>query len=478
MRGWERIPFTARVPLLSAVLMVVVGIIASQQVLAALNRLQDARIREIARLHVEALSVALGPHVLRNDVWEVYDTLTRATGQGEGRRIRFTVVADADGAVLAATDPQRAPIGSQLAEQANGALAPGALTILSRQPILKLSAPLVYQGRTVGALVTELDVADLLAERQNAGRALMIGNAVATLLLAVFGYAIALRMLRPVALLARHIREGGDAPRPFADSEIPKGDTEVSRLFNAFNRMVAAVEEKKAAERRLAQRERFVSLGRLASSLAHEINNPLGGLMNAADTIRRYADRPDVVRRSSEILLRGLAHLAEVTKATLDLNRIERGDAPLSRQDIDDLKVLIGPEVQRRGQRLDWEVSLCDGEGGALPAAPVRQVALNLLLNATAVAGRGGRVGLRLKGRGARLVLAVSDSGPGLSPEARKRLLSDEPVPPGGGIGLRLVHDIVAELGGVIDVRRTDGMTEIEIALPLAATPRKEPAHA
>ncbi len=70
--------------------------------------------------------------------------------------------------------------------------------------------------------------------------------------------------------------------------------------------MTTAVEARAEAERRLAERERFVSLGRLSSSLAHEINNPLGGLLNAADTIVTYADRPEVVRESGNLMLRGL----------------------------------------------------------------------------------------------------------------------------------------------------------------------------
>jgi hypothetical protein len=72
------LPVTLRVPLVTAALMIVLGLVASQGVLAALGRVQDARLSETARLHVEGLSVALGPSVLRQDVWEVYDTLDRA----------------------------------------------------------------------------------------------------------------------------------------------------------------------------------------------------------------------------------------------------------------------------------------------------------------------------------------------------------------------------------------------------------------
>ena len=90
-------PITLRVALATAVLMVLLGLVASQQVLSTLGRLQDARLQEYARLHVEGLAVALGPFALHKDIWEVYDTLDRARTNVSGERILFTVVADERG---------------------------------------------------------------------------------------------------------------------------------------------------------------------------------------------------------------------------------------------------------------------------------------------------------------------------------------------------------------------------------------------
>ena len=467
MKPLLRMPLSLRVPLLTAALMVALGVVASQQVLATLARLQDARIREIARLHVESLSVALGPHVLRDDVWEVYDTLQRAAGAGEGRRMIFTAVADEEGRVIAATRPDRAPLDSPIAAFAQGAEPPATLTVPSAGQTLRLKAPLVYQGREVGQVVTELDVADLVAERRRAGRWLLLGNAVATGVLALLGYLLMRRMLRPVARLAQRMRESAERPERMPETEIPPGDTELSRLIRTYNRMAETVQAKRDAERRLAERERFVSLGRLSSSLAHEINNPLGGLLNAADTIREYADRPEVVRQSAALLTRGLNHLRDVARATLEQNRMDRSGAPLVAEDFEDVHLLIGPEINRQAQRLDWQVEIGPGALAGLAAGPVRQIALNLLLNASAAAGRGGRVWFRAAREGGRLTMLVADDGPGLSESARARLLSSGPVPPGGGVGLRLVHDMVRDLGGAIRADRRDGRTEIAVTLPL-----------
>ncbi len=460
----HRIPFALRVPLLTAALMVLVGFLASQQVLATLRQVQDARIRELAQLQIEALSVALGPLVSRTDIWEVYDTLDRATSQTEGQRLVFSAVANAAGAVLAATDPRRAPVDSDIGLLTGGAQALDGLSVTGALSEIRVLAPLVYQGREVGQILTEMDVSDLVAERNRVARLLLIGNAVATVLLAALGYLAMRRMLMPVTRVVGRMRDSAQSPEPIDAADMPSGDSEMAQLVQSYNTMVGAIGAKAEADRRLAERERFVSLGRLSSSLAHEINNPLGGLLNAADTVHKYADRPEVVRESAELLKRGLGHMRDVARATLDLNRLGHEGAMLGREDFQDLKLLIEPEIARQQQRLGWEV----GEiGGGLPAAPVRQIALNLLLNATEAAGKAGGVALKAGKRADRLCLAVSDTGPGLSEAACARLLGTGPAGTGGGVGLRLVRDLVRQLKGSISLDRKAGETVIRVELPL-----------
>jgi signal transduction histidine kinase len=446
--------------------MVIVGLIASQQVLSALGRVQDTRLRELAQLHVDGLSLALGPFVLRRDVWEVFDTLDRAAQSSEGRRMVFTAVAADDARVLAATDPRLAPVGSPTAALMDHAQPLDELRVLGGD-VVRLVAPLDYQGRTVGQIVTELDVADLQAERRRAATLLLLGNAVATGLLASGGYLAMRRMLRPVAVLAHAMTGAGGVPKPIPADDLPPGDSEVARLMWTYNAMTGAIEAKAEAERRLAERERFVALGRLSSSLAHEINNPLSGLLNATDTIRRYPDRPDVVRTAVDLLDRGLRHLRDVARATLDLNRYDRLGSPLKPADFEDLRLLIASEVSRQDQQLNWSVDLPEETATAFEAGAVRQIGLNLLLNASAAAGRGGTLGLSVHLRQNALVLAVDDDGAGMPETAVQRLLTSAPAEPGGGVGLRLVRDLVLGLRGTIEHNRSGGHTRITVTLPV-----------
>ena len=466
LRAISRIPITLRVALAMGVLMIVLGLVASQQVLRSLSRLHDDRLREIARLHVEGLSVALGPFVLHKDVWEVYDTLDRARTASDGQRMLFTVVADDRDRVLAATDPLRAPVDSDATRFSEGASDLASLTASGNAPRVRVRAPLLVAGRTVGRIVTEIDVGDLVAEREQVTLYLLLANAGATALLALAGYLLVARMLKPVTLLAQHMDDAGGAPSRIPEAEIPKSDTELARLLRTFNAMTGAIDARAEAEKRLAERERFVSLGRLSSSLAHEINNPLGGLLNSVDTIRTYASRPEVVQKSVELLERGLVHLKDVSRAILDENRLDRAGAPLRPMDFDDLKLLFEPEADRKGQSLAWRVEADAADLAPLPAAPVRQVVLNLLLNASAAAPDGGRIGLNVAAREDGIELIISDDGRGLSAQDLDRLMSSTPVAPGGGVGLRLVHDLVDGLNGRIRHSREAGQTVLEVFLP------------
>jgi len=461
------LPLSLRVPLIAAGMMVLVGIVASQQVMATLGVVQEERLRELARLHVDGLTVALGPAVQRRDVWEVYDTLDRATQAMAGQRLVLTVVADEAGRVIAASDPLRAPVDSLIEPLRQGAQPVEAIRLTGAEPHVRVKSDLVFQGRTVGRILSELDVSDLVAERRRVLLWLLAGNTMATLILSAGGYLAVRRMLRPVADLAAHMARADGAPEAIPDHRIPAGDTELARLFQTYNAMTGAAAAKAEAERRLAERERFVSLGRLSSSLAHEINNPLGGLLNAADTIRTYADRPEVVRDSVDLLDRGLRHLRDVARATLEQNRLDRQGLPLKPEDFDDLKLLFTPETARLAQALAWQVDAPATALAALPAAPVRQIALNLLLNASTAAGEGGSVGCAVALRPEELCLAISDSGPGLPAEAQQRLLSDDAVLPGAGVGLRLVRDLVRGLNGRIDYSRTSGRSIVQVLLPV-----------
>jgi signal transduction histidine kinase len=476
MAGRVHMPVMVKGPLLAALLLVVVGGLASQFVLRALNATQERHLRELAQLDFVGIEATIGPMVVRDDVWEMYDLLDRLTRRDSGLRpVRATLV-DPLGRVVISSAPEVNPLGAPGSHLIAGATPLDAPHYDFGTGIIILRQVLQYQGRVLGQMVIEFDATDLLAERRATIAALVAGNAGATLLAALVGFGLMRRVLRPVSRLTAEMSRASDTPHPIPESAIPRRNPEIAQLYDTYNALLHAVEERNIAARRLADRERFVSLGRLAGTMAHEVNNPLGGLLNAVDTLRRYPDRPEVVAASADLLDRGLKHLRDVTRATLDMHREGSGNTPLTPADLEDLNLLIRPEAERRGQRLHWQVAPEGDCLARLPSGPLRQIALNLLLNAAAVAGHGGEIGLRLDVDAGEVLMAVQDSGPGLPDHLRPRLLSDAPVEPGGGVGLRLVRELVQGLGGRITLGHSpEGLNEIRVHLPCAW---KEEGHA
>jgi PAS domain S-box-containing protein len=221
------------------------------------------------------------------------------------------------------------------------------------------------------------------------------------------------------------------------------------------------VTENKRAELALMQSEKLAAVGRLASSIAHEINNPLESVTNLLYLARETAVNP-VTREYLELADRELRRVSVIANQTLRFHRQSSKPRLVTCEDLisSALSIYQGRlinskvEVQKRN-RADSPVLCFDGE--------IRQVLSNLVSNAIdAMHPRGGRLLMRSReatqwktGRKG-LVLTVADTGSGISLHSLEKIF--EPFfttkdISGTGLGLWVSHEIAARHGGALTVR-------------------------
>lgn len=463
-------PLSIRVPVVVALLMMGVSALIGNRVLAGLEETQERHLQQLASAYLDGLSASLIPPVLRDDVWEVFDTLDRAKQRYRALNVKWATVTNGAGGAIASSDPVQFPSLQKLPNDIAANFSSGSeVTLSEERERAYLSRALLYQEREIGRIYAEADIGALLHERAGVLRTLLLTNGVLTLFLALAGYLAVRRMLKPVSLLSSHLDQAAQGDiGPIPAPVIARQGREYQRLFNRYNGLVRAVSEREALAADLAEEDRLASLGRLASGMAHEINNPLGGMFNALDALRRHGERESVRQTSVSLLERGLSGIRDLVRSTLATYRGARGSRDLVRADLDDLRLLLGPELKRRSLTLDWDNRF--DEALQFSAGPIRDIALNLLLNACEASPEGTTVTFRAEVLGTCLVLHVGDEGPGLPPDIRDYLLQARadatPVNRRAGLGLWIVKRLSAEIGAELILPGTERGTEMRVVIP------------
>ena len=109
-------------------------------------------------------------------------------------------------------------------------------------------------------------------------------------------------MVAPLQLVAGRLSHIGSGELPPLDPRLYPYHDEVGDLYLAYGQMVDELKEKIVLKREVIKHERMAAVGRLTASIAHEINNPLGGMLNAISTLKRYGS-PDLLDQKTISLL-------------------------------------------------------------------------------------------------------------------------------------------------------------------------------
>lgn len=440
-------------------------------------------LREDVRISAESLggilTKTLFSPLLHDDVWRAFEQVNAVFHGGKTNnpiQPELIFVVSPVGHVMVSTAPETMPMLTSLdslgpgyaglARRLDQALPAGMTTydagIAGR---VFFAFPIREESAQVGTLVLAYSKDVFLPRfRGLALYGILIGALVLAVLIPLNWY-WGQRMARPLVDLARRMGRAVHGGQEDPARDIYPYRDELGQLFLAYDDMLVEMREKALLERELLQTERLTAIGRLASGIAHEVNNPLGGMLMALDTLRERGGLPEHAAKTMGMLERGLIQIQEIVAALLVQARDQR--RLLTAQDLDDVRTLIHPQVLKKSLRLDWRAEL---PGDArLPAAACRQILINLLLNAVQATAEAGRVEVDLRPRSGGLRLSVSNEAAPIPPERMEHLF--EPFvggrEGGHGLGLWVTYQIVRQLGGRIEAVCEDGQVRFEVWLPL-----------
>jgi len=431
------------------------------------------------------LANTVAPTLLHDDVWRAFE-IVRSPIRGESAQtpvqVDAVVVLARDHQVFVSSDPDTLPMLAEPAALGSDWLQLSArLGAATKWPLvlepdnsnyLYLALPITDKDAKLGYLV--LRYAKSVFHPwfiDTIWQALWIGLLVLAVLIPINWY-WGSRMAKPLVDLAQRMGAMLETvPEPLPPDLYPYRD-ELGQLFQAYDRLVLALRDKAALENEMVKSERLAAIGQLTAGIAHEINNPLAGLITVVDTLKLQRDLAPRALRNLELIDRGLTQIRDTVAALLVQTRVQV--RPLNQHDLEDIHTLIQPLVSKRRIRLDWSAAM-PAELPA-PASLVRQILINLLLNAVQAAAEGGHVSLwlgRKDGSESFLSIVVRNDGALLSDEQLAHLF--EPFAStrvgGHGLGLWVTYQIVTQLEGRISARNIDDQVEFVVSLPLGEKP-------
>ena len=332
-----------------------------------------------------------------------------------------------------------------------------------------MTVPVLSNDRTqLGTLILEYS-RDIYQKRVlETIRRVAVSTAITLLILVPLGWLWGKQIASPLLQLSAAIRQVSRVPPASVAFKAPAGKDEIAELGDTFNHMVDGLKEKEALKKEVLASERLAAIGRLTSGIAHEINNPLGGMLNAISNYKRQrGSEPAFVDRTMSLLERGLTQIRETVGALLVEARLESHS--LTPNDIEDVHTLLLPNVEGKRVRLDWKNSIT--EPLPLPSTEVRQILLNLLLNAVDAVDENGRVSSAVTPLATELKVRVENDGESLNDDQRQHLFEPflESRRKGKGLGLWMTYQLATQLRGHIEVQSEPGRTIFTVTLPIAA---------
>ncbi len=236
------------------------------------------------------------------------------------------------------------------------------------------------------------------------------------------------------------------------------------------------VTELRALSSQLLRAEKLATVGGLAAGIAHEVGTPLGVMRGRAELLVQRLGPGHPQGESARVIVEEIDRISRTIRELLDFSRTSRevGGAVVLAEVVHEVADLLSFEAKKR------KLSIAEEVPPALPPLAanrdqLKQVLVNLTLNALDASTAGGRVTLRAEARrGGACLLEVVDQGAGIPAELRHRVFdpffTTKKRGKGTGLGLTVVHQIVRNHGGEIDLESAVGRgTRVRVTWPLVA---------
>ena len=266
-------------------------------------------------------------------------------------------------------------------------------------------------------------------------------------------------LLRPIAKLTEATSRVaiGEWTNPISGAQ----QDEMGDLIRHFNRMQ---EKLQVYQHQLILSDRLASMGRIAAGAAHEINNPLTGILTFAEDLIDEAPPNDARIEDYQIIKRETLRCRQIVRSLLDFARQDKPE--ISSLNINEVLKLTIALVEKLPQfqnctlqtQFQKDIPLVRGDGGQL-----QQVFLNLMINAAQAMPEGGEVFIitRHEPGNPLIEVLVRDSGIGIKPEDQKRIFdpffSKKSIGKSHGLGLSVTFGILEQHGGSIEVSSKPG---------------------
>jgi len=219
--------------------------------------------------------------------------------------------------------------------------------------------------------------------------------------------------------------------------------------------------EMKQAHEKLLQSEKMATIGLLASSVAHRINNPLGGIMNCVHMLDRKGEDAEARRTYLALIREGIESIEQAVGQLLWTARKRTGEEQRAR--FGDVLAGVLKFLDFRMKNFGIRFTADFPQELVLPVFPhdLNQILLNLLVNSIQAMEKGGELGLAAWRENNNFLIRISDSGTGIAKQDMDKLFepffTTKETGQGTGLGLWMTYELVKKNGGDIRMESVQG---------------------